>query len=204
MRPRTIPTGCLNDLFAFVMATYARRRPGQLSEGNEMGFYNAEQEQASLLKEVADRFTLSDNFHQSVLGGTGANHVMFGTGDAIFWSDGMGNAAHAAGHHHRQSKSGGGTVNKYTVDGNFSNCSDSRSPASCRSSVSGSLQYDAEPNCAERHYYMLNNTNPGFLPNGTRAVAGDARLDPAVAGHDHRRCFERKAAQLGLFRRRVQ
>ena len=25
------------------------------------------------------------------MGGTGANHVMLGTGDAIFWSDGKGN-----------------------------------------------------------------------------------------------------------------
>ena len=41
------PTGCLNDLFAFVMATYSASNK---SAGNEMGFYNAEQEQASFLK----------------------------------------------------------------------------------------------------------------------------------------------------------
>ena len=33
---------------------------------------------------------MSDNYHQAVMGGTGANHVMMGTGDAIFWSDGHG------------------------------------------------------------------------------------------------------------------
>ena len=82
------PTGCLNDLFPFVMATYSATNK---SAGNEMGFYNAEQEQAAFLKRLADRFTLSDNFHQSFLGGTGANHFMFGTGDAGFWSDGNGN-----------------------------------------------------------------------------------------------------------------
>jgi phospholipase C len=49
-----------------------------------MGFYNAEQEQAPVLKGLADRFTLSDNFHQSFHGGTGANHFMLGTGDAAF------------------------------------------------------------------------------------------------------------------------
>src|ERR1022692_660911 len=36
---------------------------------------------------------MSDNFHQSVLGGTGANHIMLGHGDAIWFSDGSGNAA---------------------------------------------------------------------------------------------------------------
>jgi phospholipase C len=36
---------------------------------------------------------MSDNFHQSVNGGTGANHIMLGHGDAIWFSDGNGNAA---------------------------------------------------------------------------------------------------------------
>src|SRR5262249_8612039 len=40
------PTGCLNDLFPFVMATYSATNK---SLGNSMGFYNAEQEQAPLL-----------------------------------------------------------------------------------------------------------------------------------------------------------
>ena len=81
-------SGCLNDLFPFVMATYSATNK---SQGNSMGFYNAEQEQAPVLKGLADRFTLSDNFHQSFHGGTGANHFMLGTGDAAFWSDGKGN-----------------------------------------------------------------------------------------------------------------
>jgi len=83
------PSGCLNDLFPFVMHTYSSSNQ---SQGNEMGFFNAAQGQASLLTRLADRFTLSDNFHQSFLGGTAANHMMFGTGDAVFWTDGNGNA----------------------------------------------------------------------------------------------------------------
>ena len=82
------PPGCTNNLFAFVMDTYSATNK---SKGNEMGFLNAIQGQAPLLKALADRFTLSDNFHQSFLGGTGANHFMLGTGDAAFWSDGHGN-----------------------------------------------------------------------------------------------------------------
>src|ERR1700735_2995972 len=35
---------------------------------------------------------MSDNFHLSVDGGTGANHIMFGHGDAIWFSDGNGHA----------------------------------------------------------------------------------------------------------------
>lgn len=165
------PTGCLNDLFAFVMDTYDRSTTaqGNFSEGNEMGFYNAEEEEASILKELADRFTLSDNFHQSFLGGTAANHAMFGTGDAVFWSDGLGNAIPlppsilAA-----NPNPVVGTVNKYTVDGNFTNCSDVTQPGILPIvKYLNGLHYAAEPNCAEGHYYMINNVNPGFLPNGT-------------------------------------
>ena len=42
-------------------------------------------------KSLADEYTLSDNFHQSVMGGTGANHIMLGHADALWFSDGNGN-----------------------------------------------------------------------------------------------------------------
>ena len=42
-------------------------------------------------KSLADNYAMSDNFHQSVNGGTGANHIMLGHGDAIWFSDGNGN-----------------------------------------------------------------------------------------------------------------
>jgi phospholipase C len=178
---RTNPSGCLNDLFPFVMATYSATNK---SEGNEMGFYDAEQEQASMLKTLADRFTLSDNFHQSFMGGTGANHVMFGTADAIFWSDGNGNAITPPANIANPNPATG-TVNQYTADNNFTNCSDVTA-AGVKPIVDyiESLPYQAEPNCAEDHYYMVDNTNPGFLPNGyqipTAALVSQGAL-PASA-----------------------
>ena len=42
---------------------------------------------------IGGYLSMSDNFHQSVNGGTGANHIMFGHGDMIFFSDGKGNPA---------------------------------------------------------------------------------------------------------------
>ncbi|MGO8914498.1 MAG: alkaline phosphatase family protein [Stellaceae bacterium] len=173
---KTNPSGCLNDLFPFVMATYSATNQ---SEGNEMGFYNAEQEQASLLKTLADRFTLSDNFHQPVQGGTGANHFMLGTGDAGFWSDGNGNPVTPPSNIANPNPVSG-TVNQYTADNNFSNCSDVFQPG-VRPIVDyiNSLAYDAEPNCEPDHYYMLDNTNPGFLPNGTVVPAVQGSLPPS-------------------------
>jgi phospholipase C len=170
------PSGCLNDLFPFVMATYNLNDSkvpavqGNFSEGNSMGFYDAEQEQASLLKTLADRFSLSDNFHQSFQGGTGANHFMLGTGDAGFWSDGNGNPITPPASEIANPNPVAGTTNKYTADNNFSNCSDFTQPGVAP--IVGYLEalpYRPEPNCATAHYYMLDNTNPGFLPNGFRA-----------------------------------
>jgi phospholipase C len=170
------PSGCLNDLFPFVMATYNLNDSkvpavqGNFSEGNSMGFYDAEQEEASLLKTLADRFSLSDNFHQSFQGGTGANHFMLGTGDAAFWSDGNGNAITPPANQIANPNPVAGTTNKYTADNNFTNCSQFTQPGVAP--IVGYLEalpYRAEPNCATAHYYMLDNTNPGFLPNGFRA-----------------------------------
>ena len=165
------PTGCLNDLFPFVMDTYARDATGKqhnFSEGNSMGFYNAELEEVSMFKALADRFTLSDNFHQSFLGGTAQNHVMLGTGDAIFWSDGNGNATTPPANMIANPNPVAGTTNDYTADKNFTSCADVTQPGILPVvTYLESLPYSAEPNCLEGHYYMVDNTNPGFLPNGT-------------------------------------
>jgi phospholipase C len=179
---KTNPSGCLNDLFPFVMSTYALNDSAvpavqkNFSAGNSMGFYDAEQEQASLLKTLADRFALSDNFHQSFQGGTGANHFMLGTGDAGFWSDGNGNAIAPPANEIANPNPAAGTTNKYTADNNFSNCSDFTQPGVAP--IVGYLEalpYRPEPNCAEAHYYMLDNTNPGFYPNGFRAPSPAAQ-----------------------------
>jgi phospholipase C len=169
-------SGCKSDLFPFVMATYSA---GNKSLGNSMGFYNAEQEQAPVLKMLADRFTLSDNFHQSFHGGTGANHFMLGTGDAGFWSDGKGNPTTPPASQIANPNPSSGTVNQYTVDGNFSACADFSQPG-VQPIVSylEHLPYAAEPNCKPNHYYMLNNTNPGFLPNGAPSGAGNLPPSP--------------------------
>jgi phospholipase C len=66
--------------------------PTTTGEGSSaLGFYNVQQGDVPYFKSLADRYAMSDNFHQSVNGGTGANHIMLGHGDAIWFSDGNGN-----------------------------------------------------------------------------------------------------------------
>src|SRR6185369_10951026 len=74
------PAGCRNDLYPYI--GIAR---GDDSGGNAMGFYNMQQGDAPLFKRLADEYTMSDNYHQPVMGGTAVQHTMMMTGDVLPW-----------------------------------------------------------------------------------------------------------------------
>jgi phospholipase C len=163
-----------------------------------LGFYNVQNGDAPYLKSLADTYAMSDNFHQSVNGGTGANHIMFGHGDMIWFSDGNGNAAQPP---HKATVLAGtpnagvvdevenpnpakGTNNWYSEDGygggsfgspsfgggSYTNCSDLSQPG-----VAPIVEYllslpqPIEPRCQKGHYYLLNNYNPGYFGDGSIA-----------------------------------
>jgi len=192
---RSNPSGCLNDLYPFVISNYTSEpdpfsfvMPGLVDdngEGNSMAFYNMQNGDVPILKSLADNFSMSDNFHQSVMGGTGANHVMLGTGDAIFWSDGNGKPT-APPSHIANPNPIPGSNDQYTVDinfdGNFTKCADSTQPGvDAVRDYLASLPYHPQPNCESNHYYMVNNDNPGFLPDGkvdTKGIAGGGSVPP--------------------------
>ncbi|HEY6248333.1 MAG TPA: alkaline phosphatase family protein [Candidatus Angelobacter sp.] len=193
---RKNPSGCLNDLYPFVITTYTSEvdpnsipLPNKVDDnggGNSMAFYNMRLGDVPVLKRLADQFSISDNFHQSFMGGTGANHVMLGTGDAIFWSDGKGNPTTPPSHIANPDPLPG-SDNQYTVDinfdGNFTECGNTSQPGikPIRDYLE-SLPYDPEPNCQAGHFYMINNDSPGFLPDGTvdtAGIAGGSSIPPS-------------------------
>ncbi len=198
--------GCLNDLFPWVEATVGAGSNGKpppadftYKEGaTSMGFYNVQQGDVPYLKSLADTYSMSDNFHQSVSGGTGANHIMLGTGDAIWFSDGNGNPLQPP--HNQKVASGSpntgvvdeienpnplaNTNNWYIQDGygggsfgspsygggTYTACADTSQPG-----VKAIHDYlksvNVKPNCQAGHYYLLNNYNPGYYGDGTSAYA---------------------------------
>jgi phospholipase C len=186
---RENPSGCLNDLYPFVISNYTSEpdpfsfvTPGLVDdngEGNSMGFYNMQKGDVPVLKALADEYSMSDNFHQSFMGGTGANHVMLGSGDAIFWTDSNGNPTTPPSHIANPNPIAGSN-DQYIVDinfdGNFAECSDASQPGidPIRDYLA-SLPYHPNPNCEKNHFYMVNNDNPGFLPDGTVDTAGIAK-----------------------------
>jgi phospholipase C len=179
---RENPSGCLNDLYPFVISNYTSEPdPGSFvsaglvddnGEGNSMAFYNMHNGDVPVLKSLADQYSMSDNYHQAVMGGTGANHVMLGTGDAIFWSDGNGNPTVPPTIVIANPDPIAGSNDQYIVDigfnGNFTECANASQPGiSPIRNYLKSLPYDPKPNCEAGHFYMVNNDNPGFLPDGT-------------------------------------
>ncbi|MBO0735137.1 MAG: phosphoesterase [Alphaproteobacteria bacterium] len=176
------PAGCLNDLYPFVITTYGG--PADHGGGTSMAFYNVQQGDAPLFKKLADQYTISDNYHQPGQGGTGLQHVLMGTGDDIYWSDGNGNPTVPPSSQIANPNPQSGTNNDYTVDGRFSNCSDLFNAPGVLPVVRylDSLPYPAQAHCEADRYYMLNNTNPGFLPNGavdTQGIASGASIPPS-------------------------
>jgi phospholipase C len=104
------PSGCNANLFSWVEVTVGAGTNGQPQPSNfsieyspsaattgegstALGFYNVQQGDVPYFKSLADNYAISDNFHQSVNGGTGANHIMLGHGDAIWYSDANGKPA---------------------------------------------------------------------------------------------------------------
>jgi phospholipase C len=182
------PSGCLSDLYPFVIVNYTNQfdsvfdNPPAIDDnggGNSMAFTNVQAGDSPILKALADEYSMSDNFHQSFMGGTGANHVMLGSGDAIFWSDGHNNPTVPPSHIANPDPLPG-TDDVYTVDllfdGNFAACGDASQPGikPIRDYLA-SLPYDPKPNCEKDHFYMVNNDSPGFLPDGTVDTKGIAK-----------------------------
>jgi phospholipase C len=176
------PSGCGADLFPWVETTIGagdngKTQPaafGPLTTGEgstSMAFYNVQNGDAPYMTHLADSYALSDNFHQSVMGGTGANHIMFGFADAIWFSDGKGNAAVPPANEIENPDPQAGTNNYYDQDGysggSYSACADLTQPGvPAIVNYLQALPRPVNPNCDPGHYYLLNNYNPGFLGNG--------------------------------------
>jgi phospholipase C len=58
-----------------------------------MGFYNSPEGDGSYFTQLAHQYALSDNYHQAIMGGTGANHLAIGFGTTLFYEDAAGHPA---------------------------------------------------------------------------------------------------------------
>jgi phospholipase C len=187
------PSGCIADLFPWVETTIGAGDNGASQpatftnettrEGSAaMGFYNVLQGDVPYFKSLADEYAMSDNFHQAIQGGTGANHIALGTGDADWFSDGKGNALAPPALETENPDPQAGANNWYTQDGysggTYSDCSDETQPG-VKEVTSYLHDVRVNPNCEKGHYYLLNNYNPGYFGDGTVDTTDEFTIPPS-------------------------
>jgi phospholipase C len=163
------PTGCLHDLQSAIDTTYSTPVGGTPHDtGQTMEFFNMQNGDAPLFKSLADGYTMSDNYHQPVLGGTGPDSQPLGFADQVFFSDGKGNPATPAGKNIYNPDPVAGTLNLYTQRAQWFNCNDTTQPGiAAITNYLSALPYAVETKCGPGEYWQAVNVNPAFTPKGT-------------------------------------
>jgi phospholipase C len=143
-----------------------------------MGFYNMNAGDAPIFKSLADQYAISDNYHQAVMGGTGANFQAIVSGDAAFFTNTNldGSAAVPFSNQIENPDPVARTNNYYTQDGygggSYVNCADPSAPGISAIMEELHKQGVKSGNCQAGHYYLVNNysmfwnqssSNPGTL-----------------------------------------
>ncbi|SHH17549.1 alkaline phosphatase family protein [Bradyrhizobium erythrophlei] len=168
------PTGCLHDLQSFVTTTYSTAPGGTPHDtGQTMAFFNMQKNDVPYLKFLADEYTMSDNYHQPVMGGTGPDSVPLGFADQVFFSDGNGHAVTPPASSIYNPDPLPNTLNQYTVRKQWFNCSDqTQHGIKPILDYLGKLPYPVQTKCDPGAYYNAVNVNPAWTPQGTPSGAG--------------------------------
>ncbi len=189
------PSGCREDLFPWVEVSVGAGSNGapqpspftdeSTHEGaTSMGFYDMAAGDLRFFKKLADEYTIGDNYHQAVMGGTGANHIMLGSGDDFWYSNGKGTPEIPPANEIENPNPQPETNNWYTQDGysggSYSECADTSQPGVAPIvDYLKALKDHPSPNCQPGHYYLLNNYNPGYFGNGTVDTVDTYTIPPS-------------------------
>ena len=188
--------GGKKDMFTWVALTSgegSRKRDDPASGTNQgglaMGFYSMSHGDAPYFRELAQNFAIADNYHQSVMGGTGANFVALSTGHAAVYLSG-GQPAVPPSSQIENPDPRVGSNNWYTQSGSRSGvyvaCADTMQPGvkTIRDYLA-TLPYKVfrDGNCAPGSYYLVNNYDTGYAFDGTPKELGSAKfiVPPQVA-----------------------
>jgi acid phosphatase len=150
--------------------------------GLALGFYNMNTGDAPFFKQMADYYAIGDNYHQAIMGGTGANFLALVTGDAAFYNSNGQPSVPPTNFQYQNSltsqvenpnpQPGLSNPNWYTEDGyrggSYVNCSDTTQPG-VKPIVDYLTALRVAPNCVPGTYYLVNNYNLGYKADGTPA-----------------------------------
>ncbi len=170
-----------HDMFTWVATTVGQGgdtagvTPANPSQGGElMGFVNMSSGDAPFFKALATQYAISDNYHQSIMGGTGMNFFAMATADSPYFNS-NGTVATPPANQIENPNPMSGTANFYQQDGysggSYVNCSDSTQPG-----VGAILSFlsakNVKPNCDAGKYYLVNNYGLGYDMNGNPQAIG--------------------------------
>jgi phospholipase C len=157
-------------------------KPGDAQQGGElMGFFNMAQGDAPFFKQLANDYALSDNFHQSIMGGTGANFFAIATADVAVYNN-AGQLATPPANQIENPNPQPGSENFYTQDGyqggSYVNCSDAKQPGVAP--ILSVLKQNLRPShCAKNAYYLVNNYDTPYKIDGSaKALGADQYVYP--------------------------
>jgi phospholipase C len=177
--------GGKHDLFVWVAMTSgegSQKRSDPDSGTNQgavaMGFYNMAAGDGAYFEELARNYALADNYHQPIMGGTGANFFALATGYvATYQLDGE--LRRPPANQIENPDPLYGTNNWYVrsgyQSGSYVNCADVRQPGvhSIREYLA-TLPYTTfnDGNCEPEAFYLVNNYAPGYTADGVRKPLG--------------------------------
>lgn len=159
-----------------------------------MGFYNmnpftdshgtAQPGDAPVFKALADSYAISDNYHQAVMGGTGANFQAIVSGYAAFFTNPDGTPGTPFSNQIENPNPVKGTNNYYTQDGygggSYVNCSDRHNPGVSSVDAILDTRHVHNNNCAPGTYYLVNNYNMFWNQDGsTNPIGANSFVLPA-------------------------
>jgi len=153
--------------------------PGKPQQGGElMGFFNMSQGDAPIFKQLAQNYALSDNYHQAIMGGTGANFFSIATGDvAVYNASGV--LADPPVSQVENPDPLLGTDNFYTQDGykggSYVNCSDNKQPG-VRSILAVLNHNHRASNCEKNAFYLVNNYDTPYNVDGSPKELGPTKF----------------------------
>ena len=172
-----------NSLFTWVATTTGTGgdngadgpKPGDPQQGGElMGFFNMSQSDAPIFKQLAQDYALSDNFHQAIMGGTGANFFAIATGDVAVYNN-AGALTTPSANQIENPDPFRDTENFYTQDGysggSYVNCSDANQPG-VASILKKLRKKELRSNCAKDAFYLVNNYDVPYNIDGTAKALG--------------------------------
>lgn len=199
------PSGCTADLTTWVAVSvgWAIGRPPTNDQdtaqgGAPMGFYNIAAGDLPYFRELAETYTMSDNYHQFLMGGTMANSFSLGTADVLVYSDANGGPATPPESQILNPDPVPGSNNFYqrdafglnadpgsTSQAAYVSCADETQPG-----VAAITEYlDALPypafrggNCEPGRYYVVTNNYPSYQLDGS-LVMGESNAFPAGADY---------------------